>query len=130
MKQKLDDYGHLIFDEKAFEDKIQDRLKEKKKEEETVLPPGELKPLEALDFLDLARGIGKRRVVGDDVPFDKIGNYSCPTCELYFKSSAAYLRHLNSPEHNLKKGMSMKVAPTTDEEVFLRLQQWEDFYIQ
>lgn len=83
-----------------------------------------------LDNIKLSQDVNKRRIYGDNIPYDKIGHWICPVCELYFRDSNKYMKHLNSPEHNAKLGMSLKVRPTTDEEVLRRVQQWEDFYIK
>lgn len=127
-----DEYGRYEWDEEEFERRFQERKKQEQAEHKTKTTthqPDELKPLVAReDFVELSRGINKRKVIGYDVPLSKIGNYSCPVCELYFKDSAVYLKHLNSREHNEKMGMSMKVMTVTDDEVIQRVQQWEDFY--
>lgn len=130
---KRDQYGRYEWDEEVFAQKHEERLKKEKEEKEAKLAAKEeSKHLKNLvtrtDFVDLARGINKRKVIGEDVPLDKIGHYSCPVCQLYFRDSYRYLRHLNSPEHNAKLGMSMKVAETTDEDVLNRIQQWENYY--
>lgn len=125
MNEKVDDYGHIKFDQEEFEEKDNKNLKQKNQS----MPSGPLRPLQVnLDYIHLAQGIGKQKVIGDNIPFEKIGNYSCPVCELYFKNSQSYLVHLTSPEHNQKMGMNMKVLPATDEEVLQRIQQWEEFY--
>ena len=82
------------------------------------------------DFVDLNKNVNERRVIGENVPISKIGHFSCPVCQLYFRNSTVYLKHLNSPEHNEKMGMSMKIEDVTDEQVLERINQWEDFYTQ
>lgn len=81
-----------------------------------------------LDYVNLTKGINKRQIIGNDIPLHKIGNWSCPYCQLYFKDSNNYLRHLNSPEHNAKLGMSLDVARVTDEEVISRVDEWEEHW--
>lgn len=131
-QMQRDEYGRYEWDEEEFEKRFQERKKRERTEQKThdkSQQSDELRPLVAReDFVELSRGINKRKVIGDDVPLSKIGNYSCPACQLYFKDSSVYLKHLNSPEHNEKIGMSMKVMPVTDDEVLERVQQWEDFY--
>ncbi|EAY06858.1 Zinc finger, C2H2 type family protein [Trichomonas vaginalis G3] len=83
-----------------------------------------------LENIKLSKGINKRRIYGSNIPFTKIGQWVCPVCEIYFRDSALFLKHLNSPEHNAKLGMSLKVKQVSDEEVLQRVQQWEDFYIK
>jgi hypothetical protein len=128
---RRDEYGRYTWDEEQFEAKFQARMKaEKQAHEVKRTNPGELRPLRAREsFVELAEGINRRKVIGDNVPLSKIGHYSCPVCELYFKDSSVYLRHLNSPQHNQKMGMSLRVRPVTDDEVLERVRQWEDFYM-
>ena len=131
---KRDEYGRYVWDEEVFNKRFEERMKseKEKKEAKKALESQPTGPLNYLttrtDFVDLSHNVNKRKVIGDDVPLDKIGQYSCPVCQLYFRDSTVYLKHLNSPEHNKKLGMSMQVAPTTDDQVALRIQQWEDFY--
>jgi hypothetical protein len=130
-----DDYGRRTWDETEFEARFQARLKSeqqgREKSDSTANMPtsGDLKPLTArASFVELTNGINRRKVIGENIPLSHIGHYSCPVCQLYFKDSSVYLRHLNSPEHNAKMGMSLKVAEVTDDEVLARVEQWEDFY--
>ncbi|OHT09762.1 Zinc finger matrin-type protein 2 [Tritrichomonas foetus] len=131
---KRDEYGRYEWDEEHFNKRFEERMKSEKEKREAkkAMESISTKPLNNLvsrtDFVDLSHGINKRRVIGENVPIDKIGHFSCPVCQLFFRDSSIYLKHLNSPEHNQKMGMSMKVVPTTDEQVLLRLKQWEDFY--
>lgn len=131
---KRDEYGRYVWDEEVFNKRFEERMKseKEKKEAKKALESEQSGPLKHLttrnDFVDLSHNINKRKVIGDDVPLDKIGQFSCPVCQLYFRDSTVYLKHLNSPEHNKKLGMSMHVAPTTDEQVATRIKQWEDFY--
>ena len=128
---RRDEYGRYEWDEEEFEARFQER---KRREQSRSVAPAEpdadgLQPLVAReDFVKLSQNINKRQVIGENVPLSKIGNYPCPVCELYFKDSSVYLKHLNSPEHNQKMGMSMKVMPATDEDVIKRVQDWENFY--
>ena len=128
---KRDEYGRYEWDEDEFEKRFQERKRAEKQYiiEQQSQEEGGLKPLVAReDFVELSKGINKRKVIGDDVPISKIGQYSCPICQLYFKDSSVYLKHLNSPEHNKNMGVSMKVMEVTDEQVVQRVAQWEDFY--
>lgn len=133
-KRTVDEYGRFTWDEDYFEKKIQARLakaEENKKKKPEQIKPENLKPLSArTDFADLTKDINKRKIIGENIPISKIGQYTCAVCQLYFKDSNSYLRHLNSPEHNEKCGMSLKLAPVTDEEVFERVDQWESYYTQ
>jgi hypothetical protein len=129
-----DEYGRRTWDEEAFEARFQARRKSEQQAREradSISRPsdGDLKPLVARDsFAELATGLNRRKVIGEDIPLSRIGHYSCPVCRLHFKDSSVYLRHLNSPDHNAKMGMSLKPAETTDDEVLARVEQWEDFY--
>ena len=133
---KRDEYGRYVWDEEEYQRRFEERMKLKeekkaeKKEKQKEPKQGLNNLVSRTDFVDLTHGINKRRLIGEDVPLEKIGHFSCPVCQLYFRDSTRYLKHLNSPEHNKKMGMSMKVQNCTDEQVFLRIQQWEDFYTQ
>jgi hypothetical protein len=48
--------------------------------------------------------------------------FYCEICKEGFKCDMAYITHLNSPAHNSKLGMSMKVRAVTPEEVKAKLQ--------
>ena len=80
------------------------------------------------DPIDLTSAVQTKKVITDNIPQSKIGQFYCKPCNISFKSSETYLKHLNSKEHNEKVGMSMEVAPTTDEEVIERVNYWENFY--
>ena len=129
-----DKFGRIVFDIAKNEELAKERLKAEKtakKKKNEKIDPSSLKPLNvSLEHINLSRGINKRKIIGENIPTDKIGNWSCPICQLYFKDSNVYLKHLTSPEHNEKLGMSLAVQPATDEEVIQRIQQWEDFYIK
>ena len=132
MSVKRDEYGRYEWDEKEFEKRFQARLQseraEKKKPKTNKNALVHLIPHN--DFVDLNKNVNERRVIGENVPISKIGHFSCPVCQLYFRNSTVYLKHLNSPEHNEKMGMSMKIEDVTDEQVLERINQWEDFYTQ
>ena len=132
--QKRDQFGRIVFDLEKNEKLAKSRLqaeKESKKSQKIQIDPSSLKPLNvSLENLKLSKGINRRKIIGENIPTDKIGHWSCPVCQLYFKDSNVYLKHLTSPEHNEKLGMSLEIQPTTDEEVIKRVQQWEDFYIK
>ena len=132
--QKRDKFGRIIFDLEESEQHAKERLKAEKEAQNKMkrkIDPTSLKPLNvSLEHIKLSRGINKRTVIGANIPTDKIGQWSCPICQLYFKDSNVYLKHLTSPEHNAKLGMSLEPVPVTDEEVIQRVQQWEDFYIK
>ena len=129
-----DKFGRIVFDIEKNEALAKERLKSEKAAKKKKFEQKDqtsLKPLNvSLEKINLSRGINKRKIIGENVPTDKIGNWSCPICQLYFKDSNVYLKHLTSPEHNEKLGMSLAIQPTTDEEVIQRIQQWEDFYIK
>ena len=128
---RRDEYGRYEWDDAEFEARFQERKRQEAAHSEARVeqPVEGLRPLVARqDFVKLSQNINKRQVIGDNVPMSKIGNYSCPVCQLYFKDSSVYLKHLNSPEHNEKMGMSMDVMPATDEDVLRRVEQWEAFY--
>lgn len=48
--------------------------------------------------------------------------FYCEVCKEGFKCDMAYITHLNSPHHNSKLGMSMKVKAVSAEEVRAKLQ--------
>lgn len=48
--------------------------------------------------------------------------FYCEVCKEGFKCDIAYITHLNSPAHNSKLGMSMKVRAVTPQEVKAKLQ--------
>lgn len=131
--KSVDEYGRFTWDEEYFEKKIQARLakSEENKKKKPDISIKDLKPLSArTEFTDLTKDMNKRKIIGENIPIHKIGQYTCTVCQLYFKDSNNYLKHLNSPEHNAMCGMSLKLAPTTDEEVFERVDQWESYYTQ
>ncbi|KAH0792131.1 Zinc finger matrin-type protein 2 [Histomonas meleagridis] len=138
MSVRRDEYGRYEWDEEEFQRRFVERKRKEaaeKKEREALavkkVDPDQLSSLAPhVTFVDVNKGINKVKMIGENVPISKIGQFSCPICQLYFRNSTVYLRHLNSPEHNQKMGMSMKIAEVTDEQVMLRVQQWEDFYTQ
>jgi hypothetical protein len=130
-----DEYGRRTWDEAAFETRFQSRMQSEQHSREHPAASTDpssstaLKPLTArASFVALTDGINRRKVIGENIPLARIGHYSCPACQLYFKDSTVYLRHLNSPEHTAALGMSLKVADATDAEVLARVEQWENFY--
>lgn len=129
MSVKRDEYGRYEWDEEEFAARHRAREQPSHAPPPPPPAPGALSALlPHADFVDLNQSVNKRRVIGENVPISKIGHFSCPVCELYFRDSSVYLRHLNSPEHNARMGMSMRIAPASDEQVLERVAQWEDFY--
>ena len=133
-ERERDQFGRIIFDVSANEKIVEDRKKaekEERKKKQEKIDQSKLKNLNVnLENIRLSRGINKRKVIGENVPTEQIGQWSCPVCKLFFKDSNVYLKHLTSPAHNEKLGMSLKVEPVTDEDVIKRVNQWDDFYIK
>ena len=127
-----DQYGRQQWDEKKALERLEKRLsaeKQEKAKKAEKIDDSKLAPLTPhLDVVELSKGIGRRQIIGENVPISQIGNYSCPICGLFFKDSNKYLTHLNSPEHNRRAGMSMVIEKVSDEEVISRVQDWVDYY--
>lgn len=52
--------------------------------------------------------------------------FFCDVCNEGFKCDMAYITHLNSPKHNRKLGMSMKVKAVSAEEVVQKLKSMKN----
>ncbi|PHJ19652.1 zinc finger protein, partial [Cystoisospora suis] len=90
-----------------------------------IAPPVEhRKALQRRDFhIDLAKEIGKTKIVTLQTPRMQQGGFWCDVCECLIKDSAAYLDHINGRNHNRMLGMTMRVERATPARVIGKLRE-------
>mmetsp|Transcript_5954 Transcript_5954/g.14173 ORF Transcript_5954/g.14173 Transcript_5954/m.14173 type:complete len:223 (+) Transcript_5954:41-709(+) len=129
-KHAVDDMGRRVWDKNAFTpsaDGIFDEdddtfINAAGKRDVIPMPASERKLLEARRVdLNLAKDVGKFKVVTEQTAKQFQGGYWCSVCECLLKDSHAYLDHINGRRHNRNMGMTMQVKKSTADEVAERI---------
>ena len=75
------------------------------------------------ESLDISKYIGK---LSNNKKKKITEVFYCDICEEGFKYDLAYLTHLNSPAHNRKLGMNMKVKGVSLDSVAMKIQSLKE----